>query len=140
MRLLPSRHSLSAMPILLLPLVLAAPTLTPAEDAPSRAEPPALVPWPHRLTPADGRMPLSDKSRIVTRDQALLPLARLLAGEIRLATGLRLPVEGADARARDVALALTADLKGEAYRLTITDRARVSAAGYDRAALGTAKL
>jgi hypothetical protein len=85
-------------------------------------------------------MPLSDKSRIVTHDQALLPLARVLAGEMRLATGLRLPVEEADARAGDVALALTADLTGEAYRLTITDRAQVAAADFHGAALGTATL
>jgi hexosaminidase len=109
-----------------------------AADEPANA--PSLIPWPHRLTVAPGRMDLTDRSRIVTRDKSLLPLARVLAGEVRLLTGLRLPVAADQGRDGDVVLALGPGLKGESYRLAIDRRAAVTGGHYNGVALGTATL
>ena len=104
------------------------------------ADPPAIVPWPRQMTVADGRLPLMAESRIVTREKSLVPLARLLADEIALATGQRLGVAEADARAGDIRLALDPALKNEAYRLVIAERADVAGADYAAIAAGTVTL
>ena len=68
--MIPARRAALALTaaILLSGLTMSA----PSDDAP------VLVPWPRSLVPAAGRMPLTTSSRIVARNKALLPLARIL--------------------------------------------------------------
>src|SRR5262249_24873928 len=73
-------------------------------------------------------------------EKSLRPLAAILAEEIQLCTGLHLTAADGDARAGDIVLELTNDPKGEAYTLTIGERATVRGAGYNPVALGTATL
>jgi N-acetyl-beta-hexosaminidase len=112
-------------------------TLTTSAAA---ADVPPLVPWPKTMTPGSGQMPLTARSRVVTRDRELLPLARIVRDEVALVTGLRLAVEQIDARDGDIVLALRKDLRGEAYRLTVTGQAVVEGGGYGGVSLGTATL
>src|SRR5438477_13189647 len=87
-------------PVAVLLLVLSG-TKTPAA-----AEVPPLVPWPRTVKSAAGRMALTGRGRVVTRDKKLLPLARIVANEVARVTGVRLAVEQADARDGDIALTL----------------------------------
>src|SRR5262245_53275698 len=106
----------------------------------SASEGPPLVPWPKSVKTDTGRMVLTTQGRITTREKDLLPLARIVADEIALITGVRLAVKQTDARGGDIVLALRAGLRGEEYRLSIAERAFVEGGGYDAVALGTATL
>ncbi len=97
----------------------------------------ALVPWPRSITPGVGAM---TPARIVTRDPRLLPLAEVVAEEMRRAAGLSLPVEGGPARDGDIVLSLGGGLSGEAHRVTVAATARVEGGTYGAVALGTTTL
>ncbi len=100
-----------------------------------------LVPWPHRADVRGGELRLTESSRIVAADKSLVPLAEVLAEEVRLITGLRASVvEGATPRAGDIALVFSSKLKGEAYDLTVGDHATAAGASYQGVALATATL
>ncbi len=104
---------------------------------------PSLVPWPRNLTVKDGSVTLKAAARIVATDPSLTPLAEVLAEEIRLAFGARLPVEtGPDGATADVVLRLSDAIDaGEGYRLTV-DADGISVAGrtYRGVAWGTVTL
>jgi hexosaminidase len=85
-------------------------------------------------------MALQAESRIVTTETKLLPLARVLSEELFLTQGLRLPVLQTVGRDGDVVLELDANLRGDAYRLIVADRATVTGAGYSAAAIGSVTL
>ena len=108
-----------------------------AQDAPAV---PSFVPWPRIVKPGRGTLVLTDKIRIVPRDKSLVPLADVLSGELRLLTGLRLPVADGPPQDGDIELVLAADLEGDSYRLTVGDRATVAGAGFQGVAFGTATL
>jgi hexosaminidase len=99
-----------------------------------------LVPWPAKASIAGGKRALSDQSRIIVGDTSLLPLARVFAAEIRLVTGLRLPLVKAGARDGDIELTLDAKGKRDAYRLTVKTRAAVIGQSDYAVALGTTAL
>ncbi len=121
--------------------LLAVSLLLAVAAGPARADgEPAFVPWPRAVALAEGKMLLGDKCRIVAQDRTLLPLARILSREVALASGLRLPAVEGTAKDGDVVLSLSPDLKGDAYRLTVGDRAVVSGAGYNAVSLGTVTL
>src|SRR5688572_29767303 len=72
---------------------------------------PALVPWPQKIELGQGAMRLSGETRIVATDSKLSPLARILAEEITLATGLKLATVEGNAKAGDIVLSLDSKLK-----------------------------
>ena len=90
-----------------------------ADDAKDRLN---LIPWPKSVRLDEGFMALGTGSRIVATSRALAPLARILSGEIRMATGLRLAVAASGARPGDVVLRIDRDLKTDAGVRTVVDR------------------
>lgn len=101
---------------------------------------PGLVPWPAAMQLEGPALELGPGSRIVAADAALAPLAAVLAGEIRLATGLQLATAEGQPVAGDIGLALDAALKAEHYRLKVSDRAVVRGGDYGGVAWGTVSL
>ena len=59
-----------------------------------------LVPVPRSVQVAEGAMDVTEQSRIVTSDEALLPLAGILADEISLVAGVK-PAVGRISRPPD---------------------------------------
>jgi len=104
---------------------------------------PPLVPEPQSIEMGEGKLALTPASRIVARQPALAPLAKVLSGEIYLATGLRLSTADGQPADGDIVLQL-ADMprnKDEGYTLQITgSQATVSAGTYVGAAWGTVTL
>ena len=99
-----------------------------------------LLPWPKSVVGGAGAMPVGAKSRIVFDEPALEALAKVLSDEICRTCGVRLATASGKAEAGDIGLQLDPQLKGEAYRLEVTDRAVVSGATYQAVALGTTTL
>jgi hypothetical protein len=62
-----------------------------------------LIPWPKKLQPGAGHLPLTAGSRIVVGEGQLEPLAKVLSGEIALLTGLTLLVTRGPGQAGDSA-------------------------------------
>jgi len=108
-------------------------------QAPASEEPP-LVPWPQTLTPGNGTFVLRPQSRIVAADPSLESLAKVLAEEIALATGLQLATAAGKPAEGDIGLALDPALKGEAYKLAVADKALVEGGNCGAVACGTVTL
>jgi hexosaminidase len=121
---------------------------------------PLLVPLPKTLTMGQGALTLDNESHIRSDSAELLPLAKILAMEIRQLTGVELSTgerrpTGAGARPAgyhdpiDIVLQLDPKLKGEAYTLDAKDSATpagttgavtVAGGNYQSVASGTATL
>ncbi|MCX6875757.1 MAG: family 20 glycosylhydrolase, partial [Verrucomicrobia bacterium] len=99
-----------------------------------------LIPWPKSVAGTAGAMPVGDKGRIVFAEPALEALAKVVSDEICRTCGVRLATASGMPEAGDIGLQLDPQLKGEAYRLEVTDRAVVSGASYQAVALGTTTL
>lgn len=99
-----------------------------------------FIPWPTSVQVQEGDMALNSSTRITCANKALMPLGEILSGEIAQVAGLRLSVVQAAPRSGDIALAYDAKLTGEAYTLTVTDRATVIGANYNAVASGTVTL
>jgi hexosaminidase len=99
-----------------------------------------LVPWPQSLKAGGGDLKITAASQIIFADAALAPLAQVLGDEIYLATAVRLRAAGGAGGAGDIVLAVDPQLKGEAYALSVTDRAVVRGGNYRAVAWGTATL
>lgn len=98
---------------------------------------PSLIPWPKsvRLQMA---VPLSfGKTAKIEAEQAeLKPLAGVLAGEIGLATGVKLDQTGQPA----IVLRIVKTMNGEEYHIRVAQKAVVEGGSYQAVALGTATL
>jgi hypothetical protein len=134
-----ARHRAKALRAVLALAVVAACGLRPTPVGAAEA-PPAVIPWPESLKPAGGDMKLAGGSKIVFTDAALAPLARLLGDEIHLATAVPLTAAREPAAAGDIALAVDPQLKGEAYAISVTDKAVVRGGNYRAVAWATATL
>ncbi|MCY2928375.1 MAG: family 20 glycosylhydrolase [Planctomycetota bacterium] len=116
-----------------------------------------LIPWPKALTLQEGRLELTDASRIVAADDAVKPLAAILADEIYLATGRRLATATGEAAAGDIVLKLNKALKADAdiytlqnnkftytrdyaHTIAVSDRAVVEGFDYRAVAEGSATI
>jgi len=99
-----------------------------------------LVPWPKRVEPGRGFLALTPSSRIVPRQPALAPLAKVLSDELYMATAVRLSVVDGEDRAGDVVLGLEPALGEERYVLTVADRVVIRGGDYRAVAWGTATL
>ncbi len=115
-------------------LVLSAFAVTATSAEPDR---PGIIPLPKSLKIEGGALALTDQSRIVASDKKLSPLATVLADEIRLAAGVTLATAEGPGRAGDIVLKLAGDLKGEAYKVKVTDKAVVTGGNYGAVAWGT---
>ncbi|MEI7909306.1 MAG: family 20 glycosylhydrolase [Verrucomicrobiota bacterium] len=113
-----------------------------AADVPAATTPLNLLPWPQTLKiEAAGDVALTSATRIVTSETTLAPLAKVLAGEIQLLSGLKPAAAMATGAAGDIVLALDPALNNEAaYTLTVTDRVTITGGGYIGAAHGTSLL
>ncbi|MEY4271345.1 MAG: hypothetical protein RL250_211, partial [Verrucomicrobiota bacterium] len=82
---------------------------------------PALLPKPVVAKPVDDRFRLTERTRVVALDIALLDEATLLAGELSRHLGWKIPAE-ATARVNpgDIVLGLDPSLKPEGYRMRLT--------------------
>jgi hexosaminidase len=101
---------------------------------------PALVPLPKSIQTSAGVMKLSSHSRIVFAHDSLAPLARVLANEVFLTTGVRLATTSGQGTPGDVVLQLDPGLRGEAYALEVKDSATVKGGSYQGVASGTVTL
>lgn len=99
-----------------------------------------LVPWPQTVTVQDGSIALNSGSKIAVTSEALLPLAKVLAGEIAAAGGPQLRALIGVAGAGDISLEVDPKLSGEAHAVTVTERAVVRGGSYGGVALGTVTL
>ena len=99
-----------------------------------------LVPWPKHVELGSGTLELTEKSRIVTADTELMPLAKVLSDEIYMVSGLRLSTAKGKAGQGDIALILDKSLKNEAYKLRVDSNAVVMGGDYRAVAWGTATL
>lgn len=135
------RRSSMAMVIVLTGIALSAKAVQ-AELATAEAAHGAvnLVPWPKSVSINEGQMSLTDKSRIVTTDDTLTPLTKVLAEEIFLLTGRRLESTNGEAAAGDIVLELSDALRGEAYELEVAESATVRGGTYGAVAWGTVTL
>jgi hexosaminidase len=99
-----------------------------------------LIPWPKSVQPADGVLKLTPSSRIVVADEKLLPLAKVLASEIRLISGKRLAFTKGKSQAGDISIEFLPTLQSEAYELNITNAVKIQGRDYVACAHGTATL
>ncbi|MCX6878315.1 MAG: family 20 glycosylhydrolase [Verrucomicrobia bacterium] len=116
-----------------------------------------LIPWPKVIEVQPGYLKLTAASRIVAGDDCLKTLADILAGEINLLTGLKLPVTSGATASGDIVLKLNPALKADApilvvrppellrttdgaHTLTIGEQAVVAGFDYRAVAEGSATL
>jgi len=111
-----------------------------ASAAPAVPAEPSFVPWPKTVEMQAGTLTLGNASRILADTPALEPLARILAEEIRLQTGLALATATGQPGPGDIGIALDPALKQEAHQLLVTDRALVKGGNYVGAGMGTVTL
>jgi hexosaminidase len=118
--------------------------MTAASDAwrATAAEPSdlPLVPWPPQLQSTGEFVPLTPDSRIVFHDDAIAPLAAVLAGELKLLTGLDFESVKHSAAPGDIEFVLE---KTDRDRHTIAardGRVVVSGTDYSDVAAGTATV
>jgi len=136
------KNNLTITPVLAA-LLLAALLLAAGWAAAAAAAPPAepaFVPWPKTVRMQPGTLTLGTGSRILTDCAALEPLARILAGEIRLLTGFSLATGAGQPGPGDIGIALDPALTKEAHRVSVTDKAVVLGGNYAGAGMGTATL
>jgi len=111
-----------------------------AQDPAGPRPGPDLVPWPRSVELGQGELELRDGARIAYQDEALAPLARVLAGELALAVGAELAVARGPARPGDVALTIRPGLDEEEYELAVGDVASVAGGSCAGAAWGSVTL
>ncbi len=122
----------SPLAVLLLSLTTA---VLPGEPGPT----PAFSPWPQTYQATQGCCVIGQGKRIVVSDNALAPLAKILAKDILMATGVTVALGQSPPQANDISLGLDASLAKESYVLTVTP-AGVSVIGqnYNAVAMGAA--
>lgn len=100
----------------------------------------SLIPMPESVQMGAGTMPITAKSRIVVGDQSLMPLAAVLAADIKRVAGLVLSPVADAKQSGDIVLRLDPALEGEAYKLEVSTTADISAGNYHALAFATVTL
>ncbi|MEX0778066.1 MAG: family 20 glycosylhydrolase [Phycisphaeraceae bacterium] len=101
----------------------------------------ALVPWPKSVKVGSGAMNFAATGRIAVSEASLAPLGKVLAQELFMLSGRRPQVVTGPARAGDIALELSGQLKGLAQQVQVTaDRAIARGGTYDGAAMASVSL
>lgn len=98
-----------------------------------------VVPWPGDFRDRPGALVVGTTSRIVAAGQ-LSRLAGLVAEEMDALVGVKPAAASGKARPGDIVLVLDKRMRGEAYRLEITDRAVVRGGSYRGVAWGAVTL
>ncbi|MCY2930628.1 MAG: beta-N-acetylhexosaminidase [Planctomycetota bacterium] len=106
----------------------------------AEARPPAIIPAPRSCALTGGALTLTAKSRIVAGKAELMPLAKILAAEIKQLAGLALEASEKSGGAGDIELTLDSGLKDEAYRIEVGKRATVTAGTPAAVALASTTL
>ncbi|MGC4004779.1 MAG: glycoside hydrolase family 20 zincin-like fold domain-containing protein [Pirellulales bacterium] len=101
---------------------------------------PTFIPTPRSLGFLQGRLVLTETSAIAFEDDALKPLADVVAEEIEFAFGRRVSIKKRTAVAGDIVLRLIENTKAEEYSIDIGETATVSGGNYQAVALGTTTL
>lgn len=99
-----------------------------------------LIPQSAATVPLGGTMTLSSNSRIRVSDPRILPHAEVLAGELYLVTGIRLPIALGTPQPGDVALQFDHTLGEEEYGLQSTTSVIIRGRDVEAIARGTASL
>lgn len=102
--------------------------------------PPALIPLPRKLSREPGSRVCGKSSRIVATLPELEPLARVLAEEILLKTGVSLATASGPPGPADIALRITPGGSEEGYVLETTGTVSLSGGSYPAVASATATL
>lgn len=115
------------------------------ETGPPPIEAPPLCPEPLLFEPRWAPVELTLEGRIVATDEALRPLAEVLAADLAAVTGVTLAVAGVPARSGDIVLTLgylPEELRQnpEAFFIETFDHVLVSGETVDGLARGTARL
>jgi len=102
-----------------------------ATPEPAKTPPfPALLPRPTLAKPVNDRFRLTERTRVVALDAALLDEATLLAGELSRNLGWRIPAEATGrVNPGDIVLGLDPSLKAEGYRMRLTGTRALIAGG-----------
>lgn len=100
---------------------------------------PAIIPWPTSVKLSQGAFTLTAATKIVATNHSLTPLATVLSQEIAASTGLKLATSTSQGPG-DIVLKINPALKGEAYRLTVSQQALVEGGSYASVATGTVSL
>ena len=114
------------------------PTMLVAAQAEGVA--PQWVPLPKTVAMGQGSLVLTPATRILTTNNELEPLAKVLADEILLTTGGRLATAAGEAMPGAVVLQLDPNLKGETYSLEVAASAIIKGGNYQSVASGTVTL
>ncbi|MFN0197410.1 MAG: family 20 glycosylhydrolase [Planctomycetaceae bacterium] len=102
-----------------------------------------LIPWPKSVETTSNRLAIDADSVIVAADPKLLPLAKILAHEIFLATGLSLKTSDGKGLSGAIILSLampTKEDREDTYLLKIGESATIDGTSYRGVALGTVTL
>ncbi len=99
-----------------------------------------MIPFPRNYERREGELKLTEGGRIVVADDALAPLANVVATELELLAAIRLPVVPGTPRAGDVGLTLDDSLAGEQNVVDVGDFAAVRGGTYPALADGTVTL
>jgi hexosaminidase len=99
-----------------------------------------MIPYPQTLNCRTGTLLLTRKTRVVAAELALLPLARLVAHELKVFSALDLHVGEAEAGPGDIVLALDSALPADAYVVDIADQAQVRGGSAQAVAWGSVTL
>jgi hypothetical protein len=110
-----------------------------ARGATPPADLPGIVPWPRQLVAAVGFLKLKPQMRIAVSDPTLLPLAKIFADDLNAAAGVKADTSAAPTDA-DIELRLLRDAKGEAYKLSVSDKITLSGGNYQSLAEGTVTI
>lgn len=89
-----------------------------------------LVPLPKQVIRQDGICTLTEASNIIARDRDLLPIANILAHDIYMQTGVRLPVVVDASGGRGIIVGLDPQLASEGYTIDINDSVEVYGQDY----------
>ena len=99
-----------------------------------------VIPAPKSCKLTGGNMALTAHSRIVAAQADLLPLAKVLAAEIKQLVGLDLAASSEAARAGDIALKIDAAMKDEAYAVEVGTTGTVKAGNPSAVVQGSVTL
>ncbi|MGI9243057.1 MAG: family 20 glycosylhydrolase [Verrucomicrobiales bacterium] len=113
------------------------PMQAPAQVLQGPAE---FLPVPQSLESRSGTMLLNKGSRIAVSDDSVLPLGKVLAGELEAITGLTETNVTVGGNKGHIFLVIDPALDGESYSLDIDEKAVVRGGNYQALAAGTASL
>ncbi len=100
-----------------------------------------LIPWPYKVECDNEYLSIDLQTRITATDTSLAPLAKVLAGELKMLTNIEPAVTlETKPRAGDITLSIDSAIDIEQYHLKVAERANISGGDYGGVAAGTVTL